>query len=127
MITFDELDHALTKAKAQTRARPSFTAAQDLREALAMAVRALAEDIESDTPTKREARRKLWIETMTLLSEVDAAVHEPSEANRTCVDHRLAVWTELLQEVRRTLGIKAGPDLGRGQTSAPDVTDMKGG
>lgn len=105
MIALNELDQVLATARALTHVRQSFGTTHDLREALVTAIRMLVDEIEADTPAKKEARRNLRIETVALLHEIEMAARVPTEANRTCVDHRLAAWGELLQQVRQTLGL----------------------
>ena len=115
MITLMELNHSLTKvglnAIALTR-HSTPVRSSELREGLKGLAWMLTEDIQAvDTPARKEARRQLRIETAALLSEIEAALRDPTNANQSAVGHRAKAWNELLKRVQATLGIEAAAAL----------------
>jgi len=118
MIRLIELNHTLTKVGANAlaitcRTTPSRT--KDLCQVLRGTIWMLTRDIENvDTPRRREARRQLYIETVTLLAEIEAALRNPTPANHCCVRHRARAWNDLLEHVRPILGIRLGTPEARG-------------
>jgi hypothetical protein len=82
----------------------------------------------ADTPARREARRQLHLETVALLSEIELALRDPTDANHSGVKHRAKVWNALLQHVRPALGICRGsPELRGALAGRPAEADRPPG
>lgn len=122
MIRLIELNHSLTKVGANVLALTSRTPpsrSRDLCQVLKGVAWMLTGEIENvDTPSRREARRQLHIETVTLLTEIEATLRNPTPANYRGVRHRARAWNELLEHVRPTLGIRLGLPEARGTPPA---------